>query len=755
MKTAALEHGSKSGLVHVITEAFESFAHGYRLAESRLIHTNWIKESMVYGEFSEERDQAGALQEALRWVVEQTAPAPPDFPIGTWRPPDDPSWTDPRWWSYTLLRYKYIEPILPDDYFEGTRLTGTLIARMGLPGRSAYYTELDRALKLAASIVERQFENPRSARIIRRRLLTGLQRKLEQIRSGFDIMGIASIFFRAFPTALLQQMADRESITGAFQTIERLVVERFLIEPDQRSHLMVPPVLRDHLYRQQPAGRLQKRHIFAAARIAGDGRLSDRIRHLQLGGDSAGACRLLLDEWGTLGSHCNFDELMAIFDGFQENELQPEDRFRVQICRGSHLIRFGYFEQARDLFTVMRREAEAPENRQLALIFLGHICSHIDPDSARRYFSAAREAGGGDGPFARFLYSSFGRFHLSRNDVAAAESSLLRARAAPEHHLITFTSVLLFALTDLHLMKGDTDAALQSAGELVDYAESQQDMHLSALALGTLAKVHMEQSTWAPALRYLEQSEALHRKRFNLNETARICALRGTILRRTGRLEAATAAFEEALDCHERIGSCSKEKVDAHIELVSLYDARDLAARACRHWQEAWRLTGMLGLHEAIPAELDRLRKTLPALRELPEPGDPLRKPERPESGVAMDLVKRHGRVSCGDLMEAAGTGRTTAYHVLKDLVATGRLIRSGRGRATRYLLASSSGGEEHHLHGWVMERAGKIGYVTSGMIARQADVSRATAKRVLAALVRAGRLRPSGHGRSTRYMTD
>lgn len=710
---------------------------------------------MIYGEFSEDREWADALQAALRWVVEQAAPDQPAFAIGTWRPPDDPSWTDPRWWSYTLLRHKYIEPIPPDDYFEGTRLTGTLIARMGLPGRSAYYTELDRALKLASSIVERQFENPRSARIIRRRLLTGLQHKLEQIPSGFEIMGIASIFFRAFPTALLQQMADREGITGAFQTIERLVVERFLIEPDQRSHLLVPPVFRDHLYRQQSADRLQKRHIFAASQIAEDGRLSDRIRHLQLGGDSAGACRQLLDAWGTLGSRGTFDELIAIFDGFRDNELQPEDRFRVRICRGSHLIRFGYFEQARELFTAMRREAATLENRQLVLIFLGHICSHIDPDSARRYFTAAREAGAGDGPFARFLYSSLGRFHLSRNDAAAAESCLFRAQAAPEHHLIAFTSVLLFALTDLHLMKGDIEAALQSAGELVDYAEAQQDVHLSALALGTLAKVHMEQSAWTPALRYLEQSEALHRKRFNLNETARICALRGTILRRTGRLEAASAAFEEALDCHERIGSRSRGKVEAHIELVSLYAAQDMSARACRHWLEAWRLTEMLGLHEAVPLELDRLRKTLPALHELPGPGGSPGKPERPESGIAMDHVKRHGRVSCSDLMEAAGTGRTTAYLTLKDLVTAGRLIRSGRGRATRYLAASPAGGEEHYLHGWVMERAVKIGYVTSGMIARQADVSRATAKRVLAALVCAGKIRLSGRGRSTRYVTD
>ncbi len=735
---------------------FNAFHRPEMLAASPLLGCQWIVRSMVSGEYADIREQARTLQAALKWVVEQLAPDSPEHGFGTIRPLDDPTWTDPAWWSYNLLRHRYIEPIFPDDYFEDTRLTGTLIALTGISGRSAYYTELKRALTRAGAVIRDEMSEPRSSRIIQRRLLAGMQDELSRFPGASAVLGIASVFFRAFPRRLLQEMAETESVSGSFQAIEYLLTDCCLLELDDRTHLLLPPVLREYIDARQSAAVLKIRHAIAAKHAQESGQVSDWIHHLQHSGDQSAACRLLLDNWGTLGSRCSFDELIEILDGFPPGSLSVEDRIQVLICKGSHLIRFGHFEQARELFLDMRHHAETAEFRQLSLIFLGHVCGNIDPESASRYFAAAEAESVDDSLFARFLYSSMGRFHLSRNEIDKAESYLLRALAAPEHHLLKFTSVLLFALTDLYLLKGETEKALKFAGDLVTYAESERDAHLSALALGTLGKVHMERGAWDQALRYLGQSETLHRKRFNLNEIARIRVFVGMIHHRSGCLEEATIAFEDALECYERLGIGSKERVNVHMELAQLYAERSLAAEARMHWKAASRQAGQLGLHKAMFDQLNRLRDTLPALQDLPKSGQLPSSGTDPLQKTALELAARAGWVTSGDLIVAAGIGRTKAFSVLSNLAAAGRLVKSGRGRATRYMpmndTTGTGGAGIHYLTEAVMEQVRKIGFITSSILERKADVSRATAKRALAAMVKAGVLIHLGKGRSRRY---
>lgn len=766
MNADPITHLSTAAQLKIVTRLFEACRHVSTLTESPFLNTEWIEKAHISVEFSDFNEKAKTLLTAVQWVVDQVAPDRVKHPFGTARPADDPTWTDPRWWSYSLLRHRYIEPILPDDYFEGTQLTGTLIALTGIQGRSAYYTELNRALGQTASIIRRELLHPQSSRIIQRRMLARMTAALGSVPSALTVLGMASVFFRAFSRQLLQDMAESESITGVCRIIEFLISEGCLVEMDDRTHVLVPPVIREHIYRQQAAEWHRPRHAAAAVIARDTGMIPDQIRHMQRSGAQSDACGLLMDNWGMLTSRCGFEELLDIIDGFRAGELTPEARVWVQICRGSHLIRFGYFERARAVFLDVQHAAGIRELRQLALIFLGHICSNIDPDAARRYFDTARTVIPGAGPFDRFLFSSLGRFHLARNEIAPAETCLLRALASPEHHLLTFTSVLLFALTDLYLLKGEIDRALKYGSDLVAFAESERDAHLTALALGTLGKIHMECGEWSSAMRYLSQSEAMHRERLNLNEVARIRVFQSNIHRRCGRLDDATAALEDALDSYSRLGVSSKEKVNVHIELARIFGERSMPGPACRHWQAAYRQAELLGLHDAVFRQLEMMQNMLPVLKDVPKPERVRDKGICPERQVALDLAESMGWVSSGRLIAATGIGRTKAYSILTGLVASGQLTLIGRGRGTRYLHIPESTGESrmethedqisepgvHYLSGWVKEWIRKVGFITSGMLESRADVSRATAKRALAIMVKAGVLKTWGKGRNTRY---
>jgi len=86
----------------------------------------------------EPADRGRAVQHVLRWTLNRLAPSPPAYSVGACRPLSDPTWTQPVWWRYNILRHRYIEPLTPDkDAGEDLPLYA-LLRRTGISNRQRY-----------------------------------------------------------------------------------------------------------------------------------------------------------------------------------------------------------------------------------------------------------------------------------------------------------------------------------------------------------------------------------------------------------------------------------------------------------------------------------------------------------------------------------------------------------------------------------------------------------------------------------------
>ncbi len=121
---------------------------------------------------------------------------------------------------------------------------------------------------------------------------------------------------------------------------------------------------------------------------------------------------------------------------------------------------------------------------------------------------------------------------------------------------------------------------------------------------------------------------------------------------------------------------------------------------------------------------------------------------------VALDealvrLVDAQGPVRSVELREVHHLSRSSAQRRLQRLVAEGRLVRLGQGRATRYAVGDGLDERERVA----LELAAREGRVTRRALAQASGLSARTAGRVLHGLVEAGRLKQdAGQGRSSGY---
>ena len=735
MQTQLLLNLSSRQFMNQVKDLLRHFLSPHQLMESPFLQTELIWQAGIWGEYAREMDRVRTLQAVLRWTVAQLAPHHCDYAIGAYRPPDDPTWCNPAWWSYNLLRHKYLEPVPPDEFFEGSGRRETLCALTGIPSRSVYYSELNRAVQTIARILRNELTDPQASRTIQRQLLSGMLETLKKKPASLSILGVAATFTKAFPRRLLQEMVESERIPAFFPSLDILTAERFLVELDGASHLIVPPAIRECLLPMQNPKRLKQRCVTASEDAGKNGQIPDQIQYLQETDFQQEALKLLTENWGTLSSRCHFQALLDIINGFNRHFLTPEQWLRVQLTKGSHLIRFGYFETAREIFKQIRNQSQSPDLKRLALIFLAHACSSIDPDAAERYYRLGEMQLGESLECAQFLYSSRGRFHLDRNELDLAEKYLHEAMHAPSHPQIQFKSVLLFALTDLYMVKADFPQALQFAGELIDYAEAEGDDHLYALSLGTTGKIYLAMQDYAAAMRYFQKSEVLHRRRFNMKETSRILQYQGTIYESTGQLNAAVQVLEESLTMQEHLEGQNQVRVSLHQQLAELYRRIKSPEQASRH------LTASVSL-ETLP-EMEHWLKNSSACQ------------------TALEMLRQNQVISAGELARAAQIGPTTSCKVLAGLTTAGRVVRYGKGRATRYALAIHHSDPANSINlidinqhaQWIMEFVRKTGYITSKIVQNQRDISAATAKRALSQMVTGGILKRCGAGRACRYL--
>ncbi|MBN1297957.1 winged helix-turn-helix transcriptional regulator [bacterium] len=707
------------------------------LRRSPLLEAEIVDRVLISADHAGVDDRLEAIREIVEWCIEQLAPVPVDWSEGIGV--EDPFWHDERWARYLSVRVGIVDPLPVDDRPPGVGRTSALIDRMGLTGKRDLYRLHHRALRDLTRIWGNDLQTATAVQMIQERILSNRTNAIRTCRDVWGLLGIASVFHRAFHRDILIRMARSEHLHGISKSLDMLVTRGCIISLDGGRFLMVPEPVKRYVGLDQKPEIGISRHHQAAEYCRHEGRLPDCIRHLQVARRQQEACRLIKTHWGVLNSGCEFDELIGILTAFDPSQLDDDSMLHVLALKGSLLIRYGHLDAAREVFSLTVHRSRKESSRLLAHIFLGHICSRIDPDAAERHYSFALNHLETCPQLTQFLYSSLGRFHLFRDDTETAERYLTEGLTAPELPHLSFRSVLLFALADLLLMKGDLNQAQAVGRELVVYCREQSDAHLTAMALGMQGKIFMESGYDDEALVYLEESERLHQQRMNRSEVSRILGYKARIHGRNKRIADAVTAYGDALDEAMRAGGLTRDMVELHSELARILAVSGDMNAARHHWMASVSKSRRLG----IPP---------PEFREMTCENMPV--PDSPAVRKAMEWVERHGSISSAELGAIAGIGRTTACLTLNRLIWSGVFVRHGHGRATRYRIYSNDPGpglatESHRILAIIR----RLGYATASLIARRTTLSLATAKRRLAELVRHGFIIRIGRGRTTRYI--
>ena len=142
--------------------------------------------------------------------------------------------------------------------------------------------------------------------------------------------------------------------------------------------------------------------------------------------------------------------------------------------------------------------------------------------------------------------------------------------------------------------------------------------------------------------------------------------------------------------------------------------------------------------------DLHRALGTTPELSVVGEPIAP---------ATVEEVLQEHCEILAGDLRAAIGVSKSTLGRRLRELVGDGRVVREGKGAATRYRLVELDA-EPVRDPRWLvaMKLVRRDGRVTRGALAPELGVSERTATRVLSAMVRAGVLYEEGRGRAAGY---
>ena len=231
-----------------------------------------------------------------------TGPCPRTFPFDVFRPWDDPTWREPRWWRYNILRHRYLEPLHPDDFVAGGRFIDTLLNLTGISSADALFDERNRALRDVATVLQRQLTERSADMALQQLAVTAVCRPLTGEPHALALLGVASVFEGVFATDWLTALAATESIDASRAELAVLLTRRLLLAGDEGSSLWLAAPLRVHLAQQQPGHRQAQRHRWVAQRYAAAGDLLAAARHWQAAQDWTPAADALLQPHAALAT---------------------------------------------------------------------------------------------------------------------------------------------------------------------------------------------------------------------------------------------------------------------------------------------------------------------------------------------------------------------------------------------------------------------------------------------------------------------
>lgn len=693
---------SETDFARMVNNVFKNYSSLLELSRSPLAQSALIGPALVLDEANPTADDRGrALRIVLCWAVSRLAPSPPHYPLGTLRPFDDPTWLDPLWWRYTILRHRHIEPIRPDA-LEGCGQIDKLLELTGIPGADRLFDERNRAVRDVSSLLKEQIRTSQCSAELRRMAIEDHLRDMP--RPTRALLDLAATFRWIFPRALLIEMATAEHLTEISAALDYLIAHHLLAVGDSGANLLTPPALQEYLQARQSGMALIRRHQCAAQFYVEQCQPIQAAWHLRMSGQPIQAADTLLKATDTLVAEGQIEELVEALAGLPEDQFPP-DRWRsVQLVLGDLCQRIGRREEA--LAAYRRALKVMAEPAQQAHIFrrLGKLYEDDNQIRALAYYQQAAERLHPDDPEWLDLLKDRGWLRLIRHEWAEAEADLMLALNTVEMQAKSTLFAqrqkadICNALASLYRQRTQYDRAIVYAQQTLNLREEIGDPQRVADASANLGVIYDLMGEHDQAIAAQEEALATFRKIGDREGIANAHNNIGAALYYCGRFPEAIEQYQVAMAIFQEI-RLPRGEAQMCQNLAEAFAALGQGEQACQHWQEGYLLSQEAGLADQVE-EFRNLRDRTPALHRITVqslPSDhkdsgssipPQDSPVlSPIEQIALEIAQQTGGVTAKTLMERTKISKPTATRYLSNLVKRGLLMRAGKGRASQCIL--------------------------------------------------------------------
>jgi len=696
-------------LTRLVSNAFRSYHSLLALARSPLAHSALVAPLLVLDDLSPTAQERGqALRLTLAATVDQLAPGRMRFPLGVYRPLDDPTWREPRYWRYNILRHCYVEPLRPDEYVDGGRLTETLLALTGIPSVDAFFYERSRAMREVAQRLRRRLLAAEPDSDLQQIAIDAACLPLEDRPDAAELLGIAAAFNGVFPRALLLQMASAERLAEPEELLDYLTAHRLLLAGDRGRNLWLSPVLQSGLYRRQARDRLALRHARAASHFLTNGEPLPAAQHFLHARQWTMAATLLLDAAQDLIDEMQVDDLCRALEAFPPDQLPPDLWRDTRLLLGDLLAETDRRDDALVALDQAQEVVTEPADRARIVRRMGKLHEADDPQRALEDYRQAIELLRGDDSERIRLLKDRALLRLARREWTEAEADLSAALAhmtrQPADVRPEARAEVYDALALLYRHKRQFAQAIRYARMALAQREEVGDLPRAARALDNLGLIYDDMGDPQHAIAAYRAAVDAYKKLGNQELVAGTLLNIGAAQHQDGQPAAAADTYRQSLAlCQE--SDLPRVEVRARYSLAEVCVALGETDEARGHWQAGYQRSLEAGLDDEAEG-FRELQVDLPALRDAAtetaphavteavddEQSDTGKKARNvaplPDDQEILDLARDQGAITTRALMTATGVSKATATRRLTALAEAGRLTRHGAGRGAYYALA-------------------------------------------------------------------
>jgi tetratricopeptide (TPR) repeat protein/predicted nucleotidyltransferase len=683
-------------LTQAVNSALKQYHSILALSRSPLANSPLITPALIFDTVSPTTGERGhALRLVLQWAVGLLAPEPVRFEFGEDRPYDDPTWRDPRWWRYNILRHRYLEPLHPDEFIEGGRYTETLIALTGIPNADAFFDERNRAIRDVTDWLQQQLQSGVANETLRRMALEEAIRQLDRQPLLRQLLDIASTFDEVFPRLLLLDLTKDEQLPKIDRTLAQAITQRFLLTDDSEADLWLSPVLQAFLYQRQNESQVKRRHQRAAHYYASHGEALRAAEHWQRSDQWGRAATTLLAAAPELVNELQVNELWSALLTFKVGQLPSELWREVQFLVVDLAIRLGQREAG--LAACRRALQVSTESTQQARIYrrMGKLYEPYNQRHALEYYQQAAEHFAPDDLEYVILLKDRAWLYILRRDWAPAEADLLQALTRSQQQNPELQADIYDALAHLN-QSHNFERAVQFARTALKLRERVGNLARIADSYNNLGLLYNKMGDYDSALATLSEALTLYRKLGNQERLGGLFVNIGMAHHLLGKRIEAIQAYNESIP----LLSEAKQRLilsRAHYNLAEAHAELDNVDQARAHWLQCYQICVDAGFDEEL-RDLEELRLQFTALAPMvdqrEQPTEALvhdHSELTSEEQQVLELARRDGQITPKKLMLFANVSKATATRRLSDLAQRGLLWQQGKGRATMYTLPNAT----------------------------------------------------------------